>query len=83
MSKNQCSEELKNYSVPPYKEPKIKLVAIILSFFHLVFICIPIFLIVYVGVDIAFFVRDSIRYVKKTIKYAKAKFKSEPTEGVS
>lgn len=83
MSKNQCSEELKNYSVPPYKEPKIKFLAYILSFLYLVFICFPIFLLIYVGVDVAFFIRDSIRHVKKTIKYAKAKFKSKPTEGLS
>lgn len=83
MSKNQCSEELKNYSVPPYKEHKIKFVAYILSFIHLVFVCIPIFLLVYGTVYVAFFLKDIISYLKKTIKYAKAKFKSEPTEGVS
>lgn len=83
MSKNQCSEGLTNYNVPPYKEPKIKFIAIITSFLYLLFVCVPLFLFVYSSVNIFFFVKDTTHFVKKTIKYAKAKFKSEPTQSVS
>ena len=80
MSKNQYSEELTTYDVKPYKEPKLKLLAYILSFLYLIFVCLPVFLIVYLGVDIAFFIRDSYRLIKKTIKNAKAKSKPVASE---
>lgn len=70
------------YEVPPYKPCKVKAVAVILSVLHIVFVCIPVFLIVYVFVDLAFRIRDLIRFIKKTIKYAKAKLKPEPAEGL-
>jgi len=76
MSRKQYSEE-QNYSVPPYREPKMKLLAFIIATFHLIFVCIPVFLLVYVSVDVAFFFRDSITYIKKTIKNAKAKLVSK------
>lgn len=83
MSKNQYSGELTTYEVKPYKKPKLKLLAYILSFLYLIFVCLPVFLIVYLGVDIAFFIRDSYRLIKKTIKNAKAKFKPKPTKSLS
>lgn len=70
------------YEVPPYKPCKVKAVAVILSVLHIVFVCIPVFLIVYVFVDLAFRFRDLIRFIKKTIKHAKAKLKPEPAEGL-
>lgn len=70
------------YEVPPYKPCKVKAVAVILSALHIVFVCIPVFLIVYVVVDLAFRIRDLIRLIKKTIKHAKAKLKPEPAEGL-
>lgn len=83
MSENQYLGSLENYEVPPYKKPKVKFLAYIISFFYLVFVCFPLFLLVYVFVDIAFFIRDSIRFIKKTIKNAKTKFKSKLTKRVS
>lgn len=71
------------YEVPPYKPCKVKVVAYILGALHLVFVCLPVFLFVYVFVDVAFRVRDLIRYIKKTIKHAKAKPKPKPIEGLS
>lgn len=82
MSENPYSEGLKNYDVPPYKEPKMKLLAIILSLFYYIFICLPLFLFIYFGIDIIFFIRDIYKFVKKTIKYAKAKFEPKPTQGL-
>ncbi len=75
MLENQSLEGLKNYDVPPYKEPKLKLVAIIISFFYLVFICLPLFITLYCSIEIFFFIRDTNRFFKKTIKYAKTKLK--------
>lgn len=83
MSENQYLGNLENYEVPPYKEPKVKLLAYIISFFYVLLVCLPLFLIIYVSVDIAFFIRDAIRFIKKTIKNAKTKFKSKLTKRVS
>lgn len=82
MSENHTLEVLKNYEVPPYKEPKTELLTYIISFFYLVFVCLPLFLIIYVLVEVLFFIRDSTRYIKKTIKNAKTKFKSKPSQRV-
>jgi hypothetical protein len=83
MLENQFSEGLKNYEVPPYKEPKMKAIAVIISFFHLIFVCLPVFVFLYVIVEVFFFIRDSHRLIKKTIKNEKTKFKSKPTERLS
>ena len=62
------------YEVPPYKPCKVKAVAVILSALHIVFVCIPVFFIVYVVVDLAFRIRDLIRLIKKTIKHVNSKW---------
>lgn len=73
----------RHYEVPPYKPCKVKAIAFILSFLHIVFVCIPVFVAVYVLVELMFASRDSIRFIKKTIKHAKAKLKPKPAEGLS
>jgi len=75
MSENHTSEVLKNYEVPLYKEPKMKLLTYIISFFYLVFVCLPLFLIIYVLVHVSFFIRDSTRYIKKNHKKCKNQIK--------
>ena len=78
MSKKQCSE-LRNYSVPPYKPPKMKLLSFLLTGLYLFFVCLPLFVTIYVLIDVVFFVRDSNLFIKKTIKNAKAKLVSKLT----
>jgi len=82
MSENPYSGELRNYDVPPNKKPKMKLLALILSILYLFFICLPVFLFVHVGIDLIFFIRDIYKFIKKTIKNAKAKFEPKPTQGL-
>ena len=82
MSESQYSGEMTSYEVKPYREPKMKFLALILSFLHLFFICLPIFIIIYLGVDIVFFIRDVYKFLKKTIKHAKAKFEPKPSQGL-
>ena len=82
MSENPYSGELRNYDVPTHKKPKMKLLALILSILYLFFICLPTFLFIYVGIDLIFFIRDIYKYIKKTIKNAKAKFEPKPTQGL-
>jgi len=72
-----------HYEVAPYKPCNVKVVAYVLGALHLLLVCIPLFLFVYVFVDVAFRVRDLNRYIKKTIKHAKAKSKPKPAEGLS
>jgi hypothetical protein len=82
MSGNPYSGELKNYDVPPYKQPKMKLLAFILSILYLIFICLPVFIFVNILIEVVFNSREIYRFVKKTIKYAKAKFEPKPTQGL-
>ena len=77
MSENQYSE-LQNYEVPPYKGESYGVLGIIVSFIYLVFVCLPLFAILYISIDIVFFIRDVNLFIKKTIKHAKTKLKSKP-----
>ena len=61
----------------------MKAIAVILSIIHVVFVCIPVFLAVYVMMELMFATRDSIRFIKKTIKHAKAKLKPKPSQSLS
>lgn len=70
------------YEVPPYKPCKVKAVAFILALLHVVLVCIPTFIAVYVLLEVAFAIIDTIKFIKKTIKHAKAKLKPEPIEGI-
>lgn len=74
---------LEGRTAPRYKECKVKIIAYILSFLYLVFICTPIFILVYSAITIAFLISDIKKFYKKTIKNAKAKFKSKPSQSVS
>jgi hypothetical protein len=79
MSENLFSGGVTSYEVKPYKKPKIKIVAYILSFLYLVFVCLPLFIFVYSLITVSFWIMDIHKFYKKTIKYAKTKFKSKPS----
>lgn len=80
MSKNQ---HLDSVVVPKYKECKIKWVAYLIAAIYLFFVCIPIFIFVYISMKVAFLLIDINSFYKKTIKYAKAKCQSKSTERLS
>lgn len=80
MSENQY---LETRLVAKYKEPKMKIIAYIISFLYLLLVCVPIFLFVYCLVTITFWIIDIKKFYKKTIKNAKAKFKPKPSQSVS
>lgn len=73
MSRKICSGGLVSYEVKPYKKPKLKLIAYIFSFFYLILVCLPLFLTIYLAVEIIFSIRDLKKFIKKTIKNEKTK----------
>ena len=55
----------------------------IASLLYTIFVCLPIFVIVYILMNVAFVIMNITRFIKKTIKNAKTKFKSKSTKRVS
>ena len=77
MSENQ-------YLVLTQKSRNIKtsLIAWIISLLYMIVICIPLAIFIYTTIHVLFAVRDITKLINKTIKNAKAKFESKPTQGL-
>ena len=77
MSENQ-------YSGVTQKSKSIKtsLIAWIISLLYMIVICIPIAILIYTTINVLFAIRDITKQINKTIKNAKAKFESKPTQGL-
>lgn len=80
MSKNQHSDSV---VVPKYKECKIKWLSYLIAAIYLIFVCVPVFIVVYTSMKVAFLLIDINSFYKKTIKYAKAKCQSKSPERLS
>jgi hypothetical protein len=55
----------------------------LVNYIYFIFVCIPVFLFVYLSIEIGFLILDTIKFLKKTIKYAKAKFVPKPFKSLS
>jgi hypothetical protein len=49
---------------------------------YMIIICIPLAIFIYTTIHVLFAIRDITKLINKTIKNAKAKFESKPTQGL-